>query len=95
MFSCEFCKISQNTFLTEHLWMTASACEKGDELFQSVYVEPVSLTNEIGIEKNGHNHVDSTYIWITFFQKQVRNTGKGQYTCRPLQLHLLKWNLFS
>ena len=24
-FSCEFCEISQNTFLTEHLWKTASA----------------------------------------------------------------------
>ena len=24
-FSCEFCKISKNTFLTEHLWATASA----------------------------------------------------------------------
>ena len=24
MFSCEFCKISKNTFLTEHLWATAS-----------------------------------------------------------------------
>ena len=61
VFSCEFCKISKNTLLTEHLWATASACEKCDELFQSVYVEPVSLTNEIGIDKNGHNHVDSTY----------------------------------
>ena len=24
-FSCEFCEISKNTFLTEHLWTTASA----------------------------------------------------------------------
>ena len=24
VFSCEFCKISKNTFFTEHLWMTAS-----------------------------------------------------------------------
>ena len=24
MFSCEFCKIYKNTFLTEHLWTTAS-----------------------------------------------------------------------
>ena len=24
MFSCEFCKISKNTFLTEHLWATGS-----------------------------------------------------------------------
>ena len=24
VFSCEFCKISKNTFFAEHLWMTAS-----------------------------------------------------------------------
>ena len=24
VFSCEFCKISKNTFFTEHLWATAS-----------------------------------------------------------------------
>ena len=24
VFSCEFCEISKNTFLTEHLWATAS-----------------------------------------------------------------------
>ena len=24
MFSCEFCEISKNNFLTEHLWTTAS-----------------------------------------------------------------------
>ena len=24
VFSCEFCKISKNTFFTEHLWKTAS-----------------------------------------------------------------------
>ena len=24
MFSCEFCKVSKNTFFTEYLWMTAS-----------------------------------------------------------------------
>ena len=24
LFSCEFCEISKNTFLTEHLWTTAS-----------------------------------------------------------------------
>ena len=23
MFSCEFCEVSKNTFVTEHLWTTA------------------------------------------------------------------------
>ena len=26
VFSCEFCETSKNTFFTEHLWATASAC---------------------------------------------------------------------
>ena len=28
MFSCEFCEISMNTFLIEHLWTTASTVSK-------------------------------------------------------------------
>ena len=28
VFSCEFCEISKNTFLTEHLWTTVSAITK-------------------------------------------------------------------
>ena len=28
--SCEFCKISKNTFFTEHVWVTASLNLKGD-----------------------------------------------------------------
>ena len=28
VFSCEFCEISKNTFLTEHLWMTAPINKK-------------------------------------------------------------------
>ena len=30
MFSCEFSKISKNTFFTEHLRVTASGCTKFD-----------------------------------------------------------------
>ena len=33
MISCEFCKISKNIFLTEHLWTTASACSYSCLLF--------------------------------------------------------------
>ena len=28
MLSCHFCKISNNTFFTEHIWATASSCTK-------------------------------------------------------------------
>ena len=43
VFSCEFCEISKNTFLTEHVWATAS-----DELifpFQTTAKLQVSHTN--------------------------------------------------
>ena len=31
--SCEFCKISKNTFFREHLWTTASVVTQTKELF--------------------------------------------------------------
>ena len=34
MFSCEFCKISKNTFFTEHLRMTASAKNPFERIFK-------------------------------------------------------------
>ena len=50
MFSCEFYKISKNTFFTEHLWATASDICSGDikcnvDQFQSMksYIENSSL----------------------------------------------------
>ena len=32
VFSCEFCEVSKNTFFTEHLWATASAHYKAQNL---------------------------------------------------------------
>ena len=42
MFSCEFCKISKNTFLTEHLRTTASE-RNGDNLFEREVFEENNL----------------------------------------------------
>ena len=36
VFSCEFCKISKNTFLTEHVWATASA-DYQSHVFSLIY----------------------------------------------------------
>ena len=37
MFSCEFCEISKNTFLTEQLWATASQGKINLRNFQAFY----------------------------------------------------------
>ena len=50
------------------------------------------VTN-LGLKRNGQDHRDSRYIWITFFQKKTRNFEKDQCTSCPLKLHLLEWNL--
>ena len=34
VFSCEFCEVSKNSFFTEHIWATASECEK--DLLQNI-----------------------------------------------------------
>ena len=42
VFSCEFCEISKKSFLTEHLWATASGKTLFYRTFQSVLV-PLAL----------------------------------------------------
>ena len=36
LFFCEFCEIFRNFFLTEQLWVTASACSTNNDLDKSV-----------------------------------------------------------
>ena len=38
VFSCEFCKISKNTFFTEHFWATTSRCAYFFQPFFLVYI---------------------------------------------------------
>ena len=45
VFSCEFCKISQNTFLTEHLWATASFNERAKIFITSVII--ISIISKV------------------------------------------------
>ena len=44
MFSCEFCEIFQNTFITEHLWTTLSR-------FRIFLLHPFSFTYYIAVYK--------------------------------------------
>ena len=57
VFSCEFCKISKNTFFTEHLWATAS-------VIAEVYLKSTQFLNKkvSNVEQNSKNH------WKTFKQ---------------------------
>ena len=55
MFSCEFYKISKNTFFTEHLWVTASAFPNVRALIftfasKRFYIEFDDVTNLIDIK---------------------------------------------
>ena len=67
MFSCEFCKISKNTFLTEHLWATASViimnCFLSVKVFH--FLNPIQ---DGGEEQKGpptsFSHVTSTNVGI-------------------------------
>ena len=46
MFPCEFCKISKNTFFTEHLRTTASVAESLYSLEQSIeqFIEALAVS---------------------------------------------------
>ena len=52
VFSCEFCKIFKNSFITEHLWTTASANYISSSLNSSVKgnrkKDKIGLTYSVG-----------------------------------------------
>ena len=57
VFSCEFCKISKNTFFTEHLWTTTSVFSfsevaTGDVLLKNVFlkISENSQENTFGLQ---------------------------------------------
>ena len=51
VFSCEFCKISKDTFFTEHLWMSAS---------EETMMESWSQYFAIVCERSGRNNEAET-----------------------------------
>ena len=53
-FSCEFCEISKNTFFTEQLWTTASACNMVSLLLLKSCNIKVIITFRFIIKKLAH-----------------------------------------
>ena len=67
MFSCEFCKISKNTFLTEHLWATGSVIIMNYFLSVEVFLFLNPIQDGEGGKKApsaSFSHVTSTYVGI-------------------------------
>ena len=67
MFSCEFCKISKNTFFTEHLWATAS------EIFRLIWLS--SQKQFRFLSSHSINHV-----FITITEKIRETSDENEYT---------------
>ena len=68
MFSCEFCKISKNSFFTEDLWATAS--ENWKEL---------PLITEIYFRIRHTLAKTQTAFWIAIFHDKLTLSGKTNY----------------
>ena len=59
VFSCEFCKISKNTFFTEHLWAIASVLPQTPKTMSLAtmvngYVESTWFLSKQSIKSQGH-----------------------------------------
>ena len=66
MFSCEFCDISKKTFLTEHLWGTASAHQ----------IDPDKIVNYFS-GKSCFRTVDQHYtgkFLVQFWPREIKTT---------------------
>ena len=79
MFSCEFCKISKNTFLTEHLWATTSGYMGRILLFNKLPMEKVFAIDIVciawdslfSVSNNDYNY--QIYFTILFENKFSQN----------------------
>ena len=56
VFSCEFCKISKNTFLTEQLRTTASAPSKSETQFEVKVSLDFKVNKSVYIAKSGERY---------------------------------------
>ena len=71
VFSCEFCKISKNTYFTEHLWSTASGG------LRIILIEAL-----IKLSENAFNHLNS---WKKNLCNRKNISGNVKAQCnRPL-----------
>ena len=83
VFSYEFCKISKNTFFTEHLWATASVHQLVNHLLHSVILL--------------FNHIRSQYIgneWVNHkFHVIITGNYGGILVCLSVGNNCLKYYL--
>ena len=78
MFSCEFCEISQNTFFTEHLWMTAST------LWKYQVLNRIKERTDEHSTKKGKSKVKSREV---FFKYSLRRSHETICTLQPFESH--------
>ena len=79
MFSCEFSKISKNTFFTEHLRTTASAFSFSEAATGGVLWKKVFLK----ISENSQEDTFGLRIFkITFFAEHLWTTASGFFVQR-------------
>ena len=67
VFSCEFCKISKNTFFTEHLRATASA----DTYITTYWLLIPRTATEKLIKKNMCRKIWRSFFWLRVFWKKI------------------------
>ena len=68
MFSCEFCDIFQNTFLTEHLWTTGSGVSFDDLIITLVWIFPSTKNyHDVFLLKilQGGSNIYRTTLWFS------------------------------
>ena len=100
MFSCEFCEISKNTFLTEHLWATASVClsSKKNVITEKRYrVKFDSIKKSLLLIKQKQKKFKNTKTYPNeiMFENQERQKCMCWHICRPFVNYLIPalcWN---
>ena len=67
MFSCEFCQISNNTFFTKHLWVTASMLREERRLKE---IE-ISIISKLHKENNNKKNVFTFFIFYLLWSSSL------------------------
>ena len=62
MFSCEFCGISKNTFLTEHHWTTASTHFNINSTRNKLEFSSAHVKENIDLSMNSETKIDDSFL---------------------------------
>ena len=89
-FSCEFCKISKNTFFPEHVWATGFLlipCKPfhGEKIFLSCEIKVVKA--DVNFTKEIHLHLDTFHLRKC--KLSVRNIIFPNVLCDIKHVHIL------